>query len=511
MKRIIFAMLIALPLLVHLSYLRAHPAHPSGIERREDADSPGMMFYRQQLASAYALAESANAFEAFRALSKAIANHNFASLTSEERIKTLSAAGWSAARSDKPVQARDFYREATRLGSGDPDDWYRLARLELRLGAFDRAADSVTHFAEHWPELLPNTAPDMIPQIVRQSESASDARFNLMQALFDANWQLGSVDSAIWYELAIAQIQRGSVDGARQVIRRIDDPESLVRMRSDKRFDEFIDGTAWSSNVVLTAHRQIDEFREWMEAEPEKLEPKVHLSYALLELGLHEDVISLSDTVISTIRDAPLDKTPFADIDQQVWLMNYRAIALRRLGRIDEALQEMEQASRLDEEGQTNVSQALNLGTFYCSLKRPEDAIKAVSYVGELSGYGRLIRLQVQLCSALQQDNQTLADQALCALETNREYGEVLVIEAYLRAGRMDDAAKNFIELLDRPYERGDALQWAQGYIRPTPLPGDADVRMNRDLLLARDDVGDAISRVGRIAYYDYYGISSMD
>jgi len=464
-----------------------------------------LRLYRQQLLSAHALAQSEGAKAARKALDTVLADPRFETLTVDEQRRTLSLGALAALEADQPAQARDLYRRATTMNSDDPDDWYRLAQLELQLGEFDRASSALATFAARWPELLPNISLRLVPSLVYGSKPASEERLALMQALFDANWKDEAIDGAIWYELAVALIVRGQADAVRKTLKRIDTPRSLIRVRADKRFDALVSPEAWSFDVELAARRQLEALQRQAASQPDRLDPRVQMSYAMLTLGMHQEVIALADETVATIAAAPLDQVPFVDLDQQVWLMNNRTNALRRLGRTDEALAELVRASQLGENGQINVSQALNLGHFYCDLDRPADALAAIASVGEMSGYGRMVRTGVELCAAVRNKDRAVTERALDYLRAHRADGELVVLDALLDAGRIDEAAGFFVSLLDDPYGRGEALEWAQDLRERDPLPGEQRYRVNRKTLLARRDVLDAIERVGRVDHYNLY------
>jgi tetratricopeptide (TPR) repeat protein len=220
----------------------------------------------------------------------------------------------------------------------------------------------------------------------------------------------------------------------------------------------------------------------------------------MLTLGMHEQVIALADKAIDRIVDAPVGEAPFTDIDRQIWLMNNRSIAYERVGKPMEALAELKRARGFDESGAINVSQALNLGMFYCGLQQPRDALAEIALVGDMSGYGRMVEANVQLWAALELGKREDADAALDYLRQHRDDAPVLLLEGLLRDGRMDEAAALVKTLLADGYRRGDLLDWMQGWRRAKALPGEVVAQKNRDALLARPDVVAALEPVGRIA-----------
>lgn len=467
------------------------------------AADPDARLYRQQLAAAHAWYQAGDFDRAGPAFARALDDPRFATLDAAERHALLSAAAWSRAQHRELESARDLYLRATSLVGTDPDDWYRLALVELDMGHHDAAAVAFTRLVEGWPELLVNLDPLALQSMLYGTEPDSPARLGMMQALFDANWRsAGGMESNVWYQLALRRVIRGERDLARAPIRRVTDPWSILHLRVDKRFDGLVDRDAWSFDVGLAAKRWVERLRQDSASTPDRLEPRVQLSYAMLTAGMHDELLALVDDTLAAITGAAPGKQPFVDLEQQAWLMNNRAIALRRLGRHDEALAELERASHLTEHGEPNVSQALNLGQFRCQLGRPEQALQAIAHAGDdISGYGKMVEASVRHCAALQLGDGAGAREALDYLEAHRDDGQIIYMEGLLNETRLDAAAEVLLELLDLPDERAGALALVQEYDADVPFPFNRKRDANLKALIARPEVRAAIDRVGRIEH----------
>jgi len=478
-----------------------------------DATRREFQFFRQRVAEAHAIARNNNFGSADKAFARLLRDPLFESLPEADQRNALSTAGWMATNLKQHARARDLYVRATTYAEPDPDVWYRLSFAEYDLGHYEASATVFTEIVERWPELLPNVEEFHIHRLRDSLPSDSAAQLALLQALFDANWSSKSGgDSTIWYDLAVARADRGEMDAARAAIRRIDAPLDLVSLRSDKRFDAVIDASSIAFDPVNAARRQVEELQQQADLAPDNLELRTRLSYALLTAGMHEEVIALADQVLAAIANAPANEPAFTDIDDQVWLMNNRAIALRRMGRSDEALTELVRASKLTEDGgQSNVNQALNLGMFYCSLGRPDDALQAIAPAESMSGYGLMVKTLVQYCAALHKGRTREARRAFAYLRDHRTQAPLIYLDALLRDERLDEAAEYVIDRLASRDRRGSTLQWLQSYSRPEALPGDVQQRASRARLLSRPDVLDAVAKVGRIARYEVYEDNSMD
>ncbi|MBN7137640.1 hypothetical protein A7A76_23355 [Lysobacter enzymogenes] len=468
-------------------------------------------FY-QRLADAHALARDGQPQQAGSAFAELMAQPPFAVLPDAERRAALAAAGESAIARDDLALAAELYRQAAQA-DGTADEWYRLALIEFDRERPDAAAQAMIQLVERWPETLPQLNETVLFQLQYRLEPTSDTRLALLRALFDANWISRTSDlSPIWLNLAEMLVERGRRDDARLVARRIQGPLQLVALRSDKRFDFMVRGDSPTFDVDNAARRQVESLREKSELAPRSLDARSQLSYALLIAGRDAEVLALNDEVKRRIADAPADQAPYDDLDERVWVMNNAAIALRRSGRTDEAIAELERASRLSEQGGANVSQTLNLATTYCSLERPDDALAALARTGEnTSGYARLIVHAVRLCAATAKSDRAAEQKALDYLREHRGDGQQVYLEALLRTRRLDDAARLLAELMASPTDRLETLSWLQDYRRADALPGDVAFRKARAELLARADVRATIAAVGRIERYAIYGSGEMD
>ncbi|NZA26519.1 hypothetical protein H0E84_08985 [Luteimonas sp. SJ-92] len=473
------------------------------------AQQQGDTYYRQRIAEAWSAAQSgadARADQLFEAL---IGDPAFQRLPVHDRRRALSAAAWSAARNGRPEAAAGLYLRVADLDSDDPDDWYRMALVALELQDLDAAARAMTTMIGRWPELLGNISADVLYPLAQQGDLNTPDRIAYLQALFDANWKGGSAGApgGIWLSLARTHLQEGDLVRARIVARRITGPNTLIAMRADRQFDTLLDRDGWRANIQHATAKEIERVRKLVDSYPDQLEPMVTLGHMLLLGGHHEETVALSDAALDRIASAPLDAPPFSDLHQQVWLMNHKSIALRRMGRLDEAVEELRRASRLGENGGTNISQALNLGSLECDRGNPRQALAAAALAGEeaMSDYGRAVRAAIHHCAALQIEDADMAMFALQELSGLRKEAPLLYLHVLLQADKADDAAALLPDLLASDDHRTTILVWAQDCRKPPPLPAQAGQRARKRAFLARQDVLDAIQAVGRIESYEVY------
>ncbi|MDH5835090.1 hypothetical protein [Luteimonas kalidii] len=473
------------------------------------AQTPEETFYRQRVLEAWTAAQAESHARADSLFGDVINDARFDQLPENERRRLLSAAAWSAAQNARLTTAAAWYARVAELGSDDPDDWYRMGLVALDQQDRDSAARAMTVLIGRWPELLPNLSPDLLYPLAQLGDTSTADRVAFQQALFDANWKGGSAGtpSGVWFNLARNRLIQGDVERARIVARRITDPETLIQMRADRRFDALLDPSTWRANVAHANAREIERMRLLVDAYPDQLEPIVSLGHQLLLGGHHPEAIALSDATLARIASAPLDAPPFDDLERQVWLMNHKSLALRRTGHIEEAVAELQRASRLGEDGLPNISQALNLGSLECDRGRPEAALAAAATAGEegMSPYGRAVRAAIRHCAALQLDDPAGAAAAVDELSGLVDDAPIRYLEALVWDGQPDRAAALMRELLLSDEQRSQALEWAQDCRLPEPLPVQVQERALRQAFLARPDVLSDIKAVGRIDSYDLY------
>lgn len=450
----------------------------------------------------YDAGDNAAAADAYAAVT---ASPAFATLRVSRQYTVWVRAAVVAWRLQRFDEGLAFARRAQAL---KPDEAFDVTRVVTFLTRLDRpaeAADAVIAFAKRHPEVLADLDAPVLYRLANALKDQPRAQADYLQALFDAQWDDPFHDSSsLWYDLALARVRLGEPERARAAIGRVIAPEFVIRLRDDRRFDALVDREAPAFDAKAAALRTVAALREKAERHPRSLDVRQALASALLQTDALQDVLDLSDQVrkaIDTAGDAP----PYDDPSKLVWLLNTRAIALRRLGRIDEALALMERIRDDPEDGQPNVSQAINIGMFHCQLGRPRDALASIARVDDagMSDYGRTQFASVRLYAAVALGDSDARRAAFDFIRTHRDDSQSTYLDALLLLGHVDDAARFYIERLASEDERADALFELQDTRRPSPLPGDRAVMASRRALLARDDVRAAVDRVGRLEHHD--------
>jgi tetratricopeptide (TPR) repeat protein len=396
-------------------------------------------------------------------------------------------------------------RRAQALMPDDAFDARRVVSFLLRLDRPGEAATAIADFAHRQSDGLSALDASSLYRVAHGLAGQPRVQADFLQLLLDAQWDDPTEDSSsLWYDLALARVRLHEPERARAAIVRVIAPEYVIRLRDDKRFDALVDRDAPAFDAKAAAQRTVAALRDKAERLPRSLAVRRALATALLHAGDLQAVLDLSEQTRKAIADAG-DAPPYDDPDQLTWMLDTRAIALRRLGRIDEAVALMERIRDDPENGRPNISQAINLGMFHCQIGRPRDALAGLARIDDagMSDYGRTQFASVRLYAAVALGDRALQRTAFDFIRAHRADSQATWLDALLLLGRVDDAAKRYIERLASEDERADALFELQDTVRPEPLPGDRPAVASRRAVLARADVRAAIERVGRVEHHD--------
>lgn len=478
------------------------PVNRAGARVQVDAEAPLV----DQLESLYSLANT-DQKRAGDLLKRLLVDPRFATQNAGLRHDAYALSTWLALEAEDYKQA---LKSARLRVAADPEvmaDWYPLAMLEYHGGNKDAAAKALSHLVRKWPEQAREIEIGVVTQLVHQSKLQPDARLELLQALTQANWMQGrSANSSLWYELTLMQLLEGNIEQARESAQRVATAEFIVNLRSDRQFDPLIDRASPRFDVGLAARNEVDTLQRLASASPDSLQLRNELNDAMLMSGMTLAALTHADLILAKLDQMGSDDPQFTDMDARIWTMNNRAVALRRLGRADEAIRELEAASRLEEDGQPNVSQILNLAQSYCSMAQPQKARETLARLGDsLSPYGHMVKASSEHRIAVQMQDVDAARKALNYLREHRNFSQSLYLWALLETNQLDQAAELIKGLLASPADRTEALAWAQESLEAPQQPGDVAAEANLKALLARPDVKSALTAVGHVERYPIF------
>lgn len=465
----------------------------------------------QQFADAMKFVAAKNWPQALEALRAIMESPSFNSLSDQTRYKVQRAAGITALYHGPPNLAYAYFVRVTAMPQANFDDWMgRLLAADKLANRIDPAS-TLTVLMQRWPDRSKELNADYIQRVVGDAQQRPDGTASkLMRALYDAHWTLkwGIEPSEMWRDFALILLDKLQVPEAIDVSARIHDVYVLIAMRADRRFDAVVAANPAQFDIESAAERQFHDSQLAAERSPQSLELKSLVMMALLTEQRYAAMLAASDAVLTDIRSTNYPRKLFEDFNEQYpWFLNYRAIALERSGRWDEALTQLAAASRLDEGDHRNVDQLINLGDLYCALGRPKDGLAAIDRVAAgASAYGLMQMEGVRLEAAVQMGDTGQVQRSLKYLRVHRLDAPLTYQFALVVAGQTDLAARELVAQLLDTGQRQMALLSVQTFT-PTPgTPWEMELNAKIHAVIAKPEVQRAIEKVGRVESYRLEG-----
>lgn len=397
----------------------------------------------------------------------------------------LTASGGASADPSTPVNS----------DSGQWRRWVTRFNSDLDRGDVGDSLLSLRTLASSWPDHLGDLPEKNVLIALRATSGRAQLKRAALladEALYEANWAPADEDfSDQYYNLALEYLARGEAEKGVAVAKRIRQGRFVLRMAVDRRFDG-VSGL----DPIAALKAQISDESDRSARAPKSLRHRSYMIEAMDYLGDGASALAAADEAITAeIRSGAFDDAS----DQFVWILNDRAWALDLLGRHDEALKQMEQASSFPD-GRINVSQSLNLGDELYHLDQGRDALKAVSGITKqmISPYGFMEAEEVRACGSAEVDDSAGLRSDLAELRAGQSNDPDAALEGALCGGDLDLAAAVLIHQLDDPASRGVALVQVQTYLSPeNPTVWLQKRESQIALLLQRPDVRAAVDQVG--------------
>ncbi len=432
------------------------------------------------------------------------------SLDLRRQHMTFNALAQLAMEDRDNARARVYAVRSTSLSGASANDWFMRGNVAVRAQDWDDAILVLTTVARQWPTGIAAMDAQYILFIARQSaveRKRAPARYELLRALFDANWQPKYIGqpSSLWFDLARMHLDHGDRSAAAAVLERVTDPASVIRMRADRRFDALREANPDRFDVAATTEAQLRFARDQVARAPDALRPVTVLAAELMHLGRHAEALELAEAAIKRAKSPTAETKPYIDGGEQFpWLLDVKAQALFGLGRFDDALRQRVEASLLQERGAQNVSQTINLAGLYTLLRRPVDALNTLREVGTPSEFGRMQAESVRLAAAVQLNDQRAVQEALSYMRAHRLEALDTFEAALVTAGAMEEAANLMVERLADQDQRSDALLSLQDFPPGAKTPTSTERSAQWRSLKKVPRVMAAIERVGRVESYSF-------
>jgi len=429
----------------------------------------------------------------------------FQQLNARGQHIALELAAEAALRLNEPHRALSLVRAACEMSDADPSDW--LLRLHLALAANEsqEAVFALTTLAQRWPQELGRTQDTELFTYTMRALDEIDSepeRYQLLSALHRVAFTSEPEGASYWWrDLALLQLARGERASALQTLVRASDPYVVISIRADKRFDALREELAERLTVTAATQQSIEDALRATQLNPNRLQPMMRLAELLLASLRLQQALRVTDAAIER-QDAHGSKA-WSDYEQEYGgILTLRADALYELGRWQAAVAQLEAASRLESVG--NVGEIIDLAKLYNTLGRSREARETLQRASaeDASQFGRMQFEKQTLWAAVALHEPSKAERALAFLREHRGDAQSAYQEALLIADRPDAGAALLISRLADPKQRSAALLAVQYYTENAAPPQMMGIQRRWRALLARHDVQQAITRVGRVDHY---------
>lgn len=503
--------LAALPLAaLLLTVLAASPAHavaPSpDAAAQQVADTP-FAAYQQRWESALMMAGSGNMLGAMIAFEQVMDDPLFTRLEPAVRGRNAQIAGATAAMQHAPGLARRYLQQALAALPNDAATLATLVSVEL---AEDNAAAASVHLqqaASHADAPLQiDTQTVSYLQYTLRAQPAQ--RMALLKSLFDNRWKGDGVEpTSLWLVLATLQVEHGRSTEVAATIARIDTPLEVIGLRSDKRFDRYVDRRDPRFDPQRVAQQRLDELRVSGLLDRRLNAELAAFGFIQLLVGENEQIVQFTDGLAERVsagqRPAGQEATWLA------WLLDYRMLALRRLGRVDDAVAAARLADAVGAIGPDSAEHRMNLAFMLSVTGHERESDTLLAGMDGLSPFGLAARAYLTFVHARENGDPAAAAAARAEIVAHHGDAPQLYLELLIEEGDMDAAAAALISQLQSAEDRTDALLSVQEMRVYPSLPAERVTDQRWRELKQRADVRAAINRVGRVERYPLYSIST--
>ena len=348
------------------------------------------------------------------AVQELIAAPAFQSLSVDDQREALMRAARTSLYSKQRALANDYITRVIALPGLGFEDQVAAMGIAREIGNSAAAVRSLTSIARQWPERLGSVDKTSMALIINRAYGLPrNDRFLLLQALYAAHWTLqwGIEPSQSWADLTLFLLQQGSLREAIDVSSHIKESYTLVAMRADRRFDALVATHPEQFIIEAAADREAKLYQSLADEHPRSLQLQSRVMAVLLHEQHYAAMLAASDSATQAIRSTNFPDRLYDDYaGERASFFYLRSVALNRVGRWDEAVAELIEASR---EG--DIEQLVNLGSLYCALGRPKEALTVIGPVGRTrtGPYGAMQVEAVKLKAAVELGDHDLETQSL--------------------------------------------------------------------------------------------------
>ena len=447
-----------------------------------------------QLGSAIDAGDNAAALAA----TKLIAGHpDLSREPVERRDAVVSLLGLLYAAEGEHALALPHLIESSERPGAPADLWFARITAHAATDDLTAAARATSRLLDREPETAEELSGPFILQLESSPDVEPEAAYALRTALHEAGWRDRN-DSGVWIRLIDDLLERDRLADAAPLVERVTSSGGLLQLHAMRRYDAVRAAAAVPElDIAAVLEAELEDQRIKATAAGAPYDDRSAYASTLQNRGRFEEALAFTEATLAL----PAPEAGSEDDRALTWVMDSRARLLMDLGRMDEALVQMQAAAKRDEGAGVNVSQTINLGWFYLRVGDNAQAIATVKTLDPetASGYGLMQAMHVRACAAEAMGDRTTAATAFTYMEEHWRDAPLTWVEAQACRGDADGAADTLLLILadDTLADRGvEALHTYLVEQRAT----DYDRRINDVLAVAyaRPDVVVARDRVAR-------------
>lgn len=471
------------------------------------ADSTAATTFQQRWENAQSTATSGNTLGAMVEFEKLIDDPQLATLAPEARAEGARVGGVTAyLQHDNPL-ARRYLQMALAVDPGDVEALMPLVWVDLSEDQNDLAVTHLLQATAHAREPLEFDT-QMVSFLQYTLRDQPARRREVLKALFDNGWKSDGLEpGAFWVLLASLQVDTDSGRDVAATLERVRTPLELITLRSDKRFDRYVDRDDPRYDPERAARQYLDELRVSSLLDRSLDAALVDFSSTQLMLGENEQVVQFSDGIAGFVAEGNLPNGPEAQ--WLAWLLSNRMIALRRLDRLDDSVATARLAEKVGARGPDHVDHIINLAFMLAATDQLDEAVSVLARLDDLSPYGESAQALVGFLAARKRGDAAAEASARATLVRNRDTARTFHREMLLEEDDLDGAAAALIGQLQSPHDRTEVLLDLQDMRVYPSLPTEVEIDARWRQLKQRADVRAAIAKVGRVERYALYGNAS--
>lgn len=381
------------------------------------------------------------------ALTKLVADHPDLQREPLARRRAVSdLLGLLYAGEGQYATALPYLMEASQRDGASTGIWLTLIGTHAALEDLDSAARAMVTLLHRRPDVVDDLSIDYVLQLEGHPDVDPEAAFALRSALLDAGWT-NRGDSGVWVRLIDDLLKRDRLAEAVPLVERVTSAGGLLQLHAMRRYDALRAAAAMPElDIAAILDAELETLRTKAATPGATHDDRVAYASALHNRGRFEEALAVADAALAL-------PPPEAGTDDDLaltWIMDTRARLLMDLGRLDEAVVQMQAAAKRDEGSGGNVSQTINLGWFYL---RAGDNARAIATVKTLdsnmaTGYGLMQAMHVRACAAHAMGDRATAEPAFAHMEQNWRDAPLTWVEGQACRGDAEGAADTLLLIL---------------------------------------------------------------